>query len=112
MWEQRTTYALDTDLSYIAPVFIVDAVAEDVVTFEQQFNFRYMTPTDILNQDSGLNSILQDYVDKGFLFSYKVNMPTYEEAQRAGRTLVIPIEIVITKDAEVIEINLILNNAA
>lgn len=111
MWEQRTTYALNTDLSYIAPVFIVDQVAEDIVTFEQQFNFRYMTPTDILNQSSGLNSILQDYVDRGFLYSYKVNMPTYEEAQKAGRTLEIPIEIVIMKDSEVIEINLILNNA-
>lgn len=112
MWEQRTTYELNTDLSYIAPVFIVDAVAEDVVTFEQQFNFRYMTPTDILNQDSGLTSILQDYVDKGFLYSFNLHMPTYEEAQKAGRTLVIPIEIVTTKDAEVIKINLILNNAA
>ena len=111
MWEQRTTYALNTDLSYIAPVFIVDQVAEDIVTFEQQFNFRYMTKTDILNQDSGLTSILQDYVDKGFLYSFNLHMPTYEEAQKAGRTLTIPIEIVIMKDSEVIEINLILNNA-
>ena len=71
-----------------------------------------MTPTDILNQDSGLTSILQDYVDRGFLYSFNLHMPTYKEAQKAGRTLVIPIEIVIMKDAEVIEINLILNNAA
>lgn len=112
MWEQRTTYSLNTDLSYIAPVFIVDQVAEDIVDFERQFNFRYMTPTDILNQDSGLSGILQGYVDKGFLYSFNLNMPTYAEAQKAGRTLTIPIEIVIMKDSEVIELNLILNNAS
>lgn len=111
IWEQRTTYALDTDLSYIAPVFIVDAVCADLKTFEMNFNFRYSNPTDILNQDSGLKKILDGYIENGFLYAYTLNMPTYEEAQKAGRTLDIPITITVTKDAEVININVTLVNA-
>ena len=111
MWEQRTTYGLNTDLSYIAPTFIVDAVADELITFEQNFNFRYMTRSDLLNQESGIKSILQNYIDNNYLFSYKLKMPSYEEAQKSGRTLNIGIEIVVMKDSEVININLILNNA-
>ena len=111
MWEQRTTYSLDTDLSYIAPTFIVDGLREDLINFEEQFNFRYSSPTDLLNQESGLKSILDDYVTKGFLYSYKLQVPSYAEAQKQGRTLTINIEVVLMKDAEVIYINLNLNNA-
>ena len=112
MWEQRTTYALSTDLSYIAPVFIVDGLREQIVSFEEQFNFRYMTPTDLLNQESGLDAILGDFQTKGFVYSYKIEVPSYAEAQKQGRTLTIPIEVAITKDAEVIYINLKLVNAS
>ena len=58
MWEQRTTYSLDTDLSYIAPNFIVDGLRSEIYSFETQFNFRYTSPTDLLNQESGLKGIL------------------------------------------------------
>jgi len=111
MWEQRTTYALNTDLSYIAPVFIVDQIREQIVTFEQQFVFRYSTPTDLLNQESGLTKILTDLQTKNFVYSFKINMPTFAEAQKAGRTLTIPIEVAIMKDSEVININVALVNA-
>lgn len=111
MWEQRTTYALSTDLSYIAPNFIVDGLREQIIEFEEQFNFRYTTPTDLLNQESGLKNILDDYITKGFLFRYELDVPTYAEAQAAGRTLTIKINVAITKDSEVIVINLNLTNA-
>ena len=111
MWEQRTTYALSTDLSYIAPNFIVDGLREQIIEFEEQFNFRYTTPTDLLNQESGLKNILDDYVTKGFLFKYELDVPTYAEAQAAGRTLTIKISVAIAKDSEVIVINLNLTNA-
>ncbi len=110
MWEQRTTYALNTDLSYIAPVFIIDEIRDQVITFEEQFNFRYATPTDLLNQYSGLNKILSDLQTKGFIYSYEVNVPSFAEAQAAGRTLKIKIKVAITKDSEVIEIELNLVN--
>ena len=111
MWEQRTTYALSTDLSYIAPNFIVDGLREQIIDFEEQFNFRYTSPTDLLNQESGLKAILDDYVTKGFVFSYELDVPTYAEAQKAGRTLTIKIGVAIAKDSEVIIINVNLNNA-
>jgi hypothetical protein len=110
MWEQRTTYSLDTDLSYIAPNFIVDGLREQLIEFEEQFNFRYMSPTDLLNQESGIKSILDDYVTKGFIYKYELEVPTYAEAQKAGRTLTIKIGVALAKDAEVIYININLNN--
>lgn len=110
MWEQRTTYALSTDLSYIAPNFIVDGLREQILEFEEQFNFRYTSPTDLLNQESGLKAILDDYVTKGFVFKYELDVPTYQEAQAAGRVLTIKIGVAIAKDSEVIIINVNLNN--
>lgn len=110
MWEQRTTYALSTDLSYIAPNFIVDGLREQILEFEEQFNFRYTSPTDLLNQESGLKAILDDYVTKGFVYKYELDVPTYQEAQAAGRVLTIKIGVAIAKDSEVIIINVNLNN--
>lgn len=110
MWEQRTTYSLSTDLSYIAPNFIVDGVCEQLYDFEDQFNFRYTSPTDLLNQESGIKGILDDYVTKGFVYKYELKVPTYAEAQAAGRELVIEIGIAIGKDSEIIRININLNN--
>lgn len=111
MWEQRTTYSLNTDLSYIAPVFIIDALSEQIVDFERQFNFRYMTKSDLLNQDSGLRAIFDSFVTKNFVYDYKINMPTYEEAQAAGRTLTIPMKVQVMKDSEVIELELEITNS-
>lgn len=113
MWEQRTAYPTtqDSDLSYINCVFIVDYLSERIVNFERHYNFRIMTRTDILNQQSGLTDILDWFVNKNFVYSYKINMPTYDEAQKAGRTLTIPISVRLTKDSEVIDIELILTNA-
>jgi hypothetical protein len=111
MWEQRTNYALNTDLSYIAPIFIIDDLSDQIVTFERQFNFRYMTRSDLLTQSSGLTSIFDSFVTKGFVFAYEIKMPTYEEAQRAGRTLRVPMKVQISKDAEVIELELEITNS-
>lgn len=109
MWEQRTTYSLNSDLSYIAPVFIVDDLCDRIVSFERNYNFRYMTPTDLLNQESGLTSILEDFETRGFIYEWSLKVPSYKEAQKAGRRLVIGIEISVTKDSEVIEIGVVLN---
>ena len=111
MWEQRTTYALNTDLSYIAPVFILDDLSDQIVTYERMFNFRYMSRTDLLNQQSGLTDILDSFVSKGFVYRYELNVPSYDEAQKAGRTLTIKIGVAIAKDSEVINIELELLSA-
>jgi hypothetical protein len=108
MWEQRTTYGLDSDLSYVAPVFIVDDLSDKIVKLERNYNFRYMSSTDLLNQQSGLKSILDDFQTKGFIYDYTLKFPTFAEAQKAGRTTNIYITIHISKDSEVININLTL----
>ena len=110
MWEQRTTYSLNSDLSYIAPNFIIDELCDQLVAFERNFNFRYMTSSDLINQESGLTGILENYESDGFIYDWTLDMPTFEEAQAAGRTLTIPIAVSITKDSEVININVTLNS--
>ncbi len=111
MWEQRTTYAKNTDLSYIAPVFIVDDLSDQLVSYERMFNFRYMSRTDLLNQESGITDILDGFVKKGFISRYELVIPTFDEAQKAGRTLTIKIGVAIAKDSEVINIELELLSA-
>lgn len=110
MWEQRTMYADDTDLSYIAPNFIIDELSELLVEHERRFNFRYMTDTDLSINKSGLVQILNSYVDRGFLYSYSLKVPTVHEAQASGRTLNIMIKVQVMKDSEVINIDLQLTN--
>ena len=111
MWEQRTTYALNSDLSYIAPIFIIDSLRQQLVDFETLFAFRYASPTDLINQESGIRSILDNFVTSGFIYDYQLKVPTFEEAQKAGRTLTIEIGVAIMKDSEVININININNA-
>ena len=111
MWEQRTTYSLNSDLSYIAPVFILDTLSQELVNFERNFNFRYMTADDLLNQQSGLNTILKNYQDAGFLYDYTLKVPSFAEAQAAGRTLNIHVSVSVMKDSEVINIDLVLTNS-
>lgn len=109
MWEQRTTYGLDSDLSYIAPVFIVDSICDRIVSFERNYNFRYITASDLLTQQSGITAILRDFEERNFIYSWNLKVPSYAEAQAAGRTVKIKVEIAVTKDAEVIEIGVVLN---
>lgn len=110
IWEQRTTYSLDTDLSYIAPVFIVQELGQQIVEFEQNFNFRYMTRSDLLTQQSGLTAILNNFVSNGFIYSYELDVPDYDTAQKSGRTLKIKVKVQVMKDSEVIELELELTN--
>lgn len=110
MWEQRTMYADNTDLSYIAPNFIIDELSDLIIEHERRFNFRYMTDTDLSVNKSGLVQILNSYVDKGFLYSYSLKVPNVQEAQASGRTLNIMIKVQVMKDSEVINIDLQLTN--
>lgn len=113
MWEQRTTYGMDTDFSYIAPVFIIDELSMKIVDYERNFNFRYMNEVDLAVQKSGLIQILNSYVDRGFLYSYSLKVPSEREAQESGRTLNIKIKVQVAKDSEVINIDLeVTNNTA
>jgi hypothetical protein len=112
MWEQRTLYALDSDLSYANTVFILRDLRERILIFMANFNFRYTTPMELLNIQSGLEAILSEFKSNYFLVNYVLKVPTFEEAQAAGRNLDILLDVSVVSDAEVITIGVALQNAA
>jgi hypothetical protein len=112
MWEDRTTYGLDSDLSYASTVFILRDLRARLIAFMENFNFRFMTPLDLLNIQSGLDSILNSFKAGYYLVNYTLSVPSYAEAQAAGRTLDIPISVSVISDAQVINLLVTLENAA
>jgi hypothetical protein len=112
MWEQRTLYGLDSDLSYASTVFILRDLRLRLINFMVNFNFRFMTPMELLNIQSGLDSILQGFKRSNFLVNYTLTVPSYAEAQAAGRELDIYISVSVISDAEVINLRVTLENAA
>ena len=113
IWEQRTLYSEPgSDLSYANTVFILRDLKIRILNFMEGFTFRYTTPVDLLNIQSGLSTILSYFKDNFFLVNYALKVPTYEEAQAAGRELDIDIKVSVINDAEVINIRVGLENAA
>jgi hypothetical protein len=112
LWEHRTTYGSDSDLSYASTVFILRDLRKRLVDFMSNFNFRFMTPSELLNIGSGLDSILGAFKRDNFLVGYTLTVPSYAEAQAAGRDLDIYISVSVISDAEVINLRVTLENAA
>ena len=112
IWEQRTRYALESDLTYANSVFILRQLRQDILGFAEQFNFRYSSASMLTVFGSGIKSILDDMSDKGFVAKYSLDVPSFEEAQKMGRTLKIKIGIAIAQDAEEIVFNVVLQNYA
>lgn len=111
IWEQRNNYAKNTDLSYINTSFIITELRARIVQLEKIYNFRYMRTVDLNNNESALTSLLDSMKDGGFLYDYQLDFPSYAEAQStADRSLNIKIGVQPTKDAEIINITLILKN--
>jgi hypothetical protein len=112
MYEQRTTYGLDSDLSYASTVFILRDLRMRLIDFMENFTFRFMTPQDLVSIHSGLDSILGSFKQGNFLVNYTLNVPSFAEAQAAGREVDILISVSVISDAEVINLRVTLENAA
>jgi hypothetical protein len=112
MWEYRTKYGLDSDLSYASTVFILRDLRALLVDFMANFNFRFATPMDLLNIKSGLDVILGSFKNDYFLVNYTLTVPSYEEAQAAGRELDIGIAVSVVNSMDVINLRVVLENAA
>jgi hypothetical protein len=112
MWEQRTTYGLDSDLSYASTVFILRDLRLRLISFMENYNFKFMTPMELLSIRSGLDSILGSFKQGLFLVGYTLTVPSFAEAQEAGRDLDIYISVSVMNDAEVINLRVTLENAA
>jgi len=113
IWEYRTLYNQgDSDLSYANTPYILRDLKGRLLSFMENFTFRYSTPIDLLTIRSGLDSILSSFVQKFFLVNYTLNVPTFEEAQAAGRSLDIDIGVSVINSADVITLRVNLQNAA
>jgi len=113
MWEYRTLYSKgNSDLSYANTPFILRDLSGRLTSFLKRFVFRYSTPVDLLNIHSGLDSILGSFLRRFFLVNYTLRVPTFEEAQAAGRELDIEIEVAVINSADVITLKVTLQNAA
>jgi hypothetical protein len=112
MWEQRTLYGLDSDLSYASTVFILRDLRLRLISFMENYNFRFMTPMELISIHSGLDAILTGFKRDNFLVNYRLTVPSYAEAQAAGRELDIYISVSVISDAEVINLRVTLENAS
>lgn len=110
IWEQRTTYGMESDLSYINTHCILRDLRERLVTFMKNFNFRYTTATQLLVIDSGLKSIFEKFETEGFIAQFEVNTPSFDEAQKMGREVDINMSCSVTQDGEVFNLRLTLQN--
>ena len=113
IFEQRTKYSLGgSDLSYANTVYILRDLKGRILDFMNNFTFRYATPSDLGIIQSGLSLILSGFVRNGFLVNYKLEVPSYAEAQAAGRELDINIGVSVVSDMEVINLRVGLYSAA
>ena len=113
MWEYRTLYPKGaSDLSYANTPFILRDLKGRLISFMENFSFRYTTPVDLLTIRSGLTSILDNFVQNYFLVGYTLTVPTFEEAQAAGRELDVGIDVAVINSADVISLRVNLRNAA
>jgi len=113
MWEYRTLYNQGaSDLSYANTPYILRDLKGRLLSFMENFSFRYATPVDLLTIRSGLDSILGSFVRNFFLVNYTLHVPTFEEAQAAGRELDIDISVAVINSADVITLRVTLENAA
>lgn len=110
MWEQRTGYAKETDLAYANTTFILRDLRERLLNYAYNYNFVYTTPKMLTSFSQGIRTILQDMKDDGFLAAFTLRVPSFEEAQVAGRTLTVEVGVAVNQDAEEIVFRVNLEN--
>ena len=110
IWEQRTRYGLESDLAYVAPVFIINDLRTQLVSFAQNFNFRYTDSAMLIVFEQGIRNILTEFTSNSFLSKWSIDVPTFEEAQASGRTFTVKISVAVTQDSEEIVFDLNLEN--
>jgi hypothetical protein len=112
IWEQKTRYPKLSDLSYAHTVAILRDLQQRLVAYMEGFLFQFTSPENLLIMQTGLQMILDNMVANRFLATYLLVVPSFEEAQRAGKVLDIKIQVAVMQDSEVINLNIILRNMA
>lgn len=109
IWEQRTRNADESDLSYICSIFILQDLKNNILSFMKKKNFRFTTPEELLNIQTNLTTILNNFRDNNFLAAYSLEVPSYEEAAKT-RENDIKIGVQLGKDGEVYNIYVTVRN--
>lgn len=110
IWEQRTRYASESDLTYLHANIILIQFAARLVKYGSQFDFKLIGPSELNMMQTGIEDIISEYVVKNFLWSGSVKVPSWSAVLESGvRTVDIPVTIKIAEDSEertfVIELN-------
>jgi len=84
IWEHRTRYAFESDLSYASTVVTLYALESRCRSFADNFPFRYVTAELLVLLKNGLEDIMADYLQKGFLWSGDIVLPTFSEVKKSG----------------------------
>jgi len=101
IWEQRTGYAFESDLSYGSTVMTYVAFASRMKAFTENFPFRFVTPEILVTLSAGLQSIVNDYITRGFVWSATVNIPSFSQVKAAGaRFMDINVDVKFAEDGE------------
>ena len=84
IWEHRTRYAYESDLSYASTVVSLIALQSRCKAFADNFPFRFVTPEILIQLRSGLEAIMGDYLQRGFIWMGEVVVPSFEEVKQNG----------------------------
>lgn len=101
MWEQRTRYAAESDLSYANVVMTLSAVENRCKAFGANFNFRIITADILVAIKTGLEAIATDYLTAGFVWKCDFDIPSFDEVKASGaRNMTIPTVVKVAEDGE------------
>lgn len=84
IWEHRTRYAFESDLSYASTVVSLIALQSRCKSFADNFPFRFVTPELLIQLRSGLEAIMTDYLQRGFIWLGEVVIPSFDEVKQSG----------------------------
>ncbi len=101
IWEQRTLYPYESDLSYISSILIYKHLADRIKRFLDNYGFKFIGIDDLSQITTNLESITGDYISRGFLWSANVKVPSFAEVKKEGaRFMDIVIGVKIAEDSE------------
>jgi hypothetical protein len=100
-WEHRTRYAFESDWSYSTTIINLIFLGARCQSFMAPFQFKFIDPEVLSKISAGLTGIVQDYISKGFVWSGKVVVPTFDQVKQSGaRFMTIGIPVQFAQDAE------------
>jgi hypothetical protein len=113
IWEERSLYGLESDLSYNYVTFILDDLSASLKSFMSNYTFRLITPDDMQRIQVGLSAIVNANITARFLWTGKVEVPSWASILASGvRQATIPVTVQVAQDGEEWTVNVILSNLA